>query len=149
MMLARMPYLIDGDNLLGTWRGRERTPLERRGLATELARFGARLRRRVVVVFDGTARDGLQFGADVHFAGPTHTADQRILELLRREEHPKGWTVVTSDRSLGDRCRWLGARVERSDLFRKRLSAQGTGEKPERETELDYWLEQFDDEGGA
>lgn len=142
-----MPFLVDGDNLLGTWPGRARSAPERRRLALELSRLEADRGRRVVVVFDGSPPEGLHFGADVHFAGPSTTADARILELLRRAADPAGWIVVTSDRSLGDRCRWLGARIERCDLFRRRLSGRGGGEKPERETDVDYWMSQFGDGG--
>jgi hypothetical protein len=50
---------------------------------------------------------------------------------------------VTSDRSLGDQCRYLGARVERCDRFRRRLVEDAAGEKPDRVEDVDYWMEQF------
>lgn len=140
-----MPFLVDGDNLLGTW-GRPRTAAERRRLAFDLARFGARVGRRVVVVFDGPEPAPGQLGPDVLFPGPGHSADDLILELLRREPDPRGFTVVTSDRSLGDRSRWLKARVERSDRFRRRLAPADSPDKPDRESDVGYWLERF---GGA
>jgi hypothetical protein len=138
-----MPFLVDGDNLLGTWPGRKRSDSERRGLAMELGRFAMRQRRRVVTVFDGTPPPASAFGSDVHFSGPGRTADEVILELLRRQRDRRGWIVVTSDRSLGDQCRYLDARVERSDRFRKRLAGAAAAEKPERENDIDFWLEQF------
>jgi predicted RNA-binding protein with PIN domain len=138
-----MPIIVDGDNLLGTWPGRGRSDSERHRLAAQLSRFAARERRRVVAVFDGSGPPGLSFGSDVHFSGAGRTADRLILEFLEREQDRRGWTVVTSDRSLGDRCRHLGARPERCDLFRRRLAREAEPEKPEREEELDYWLEQF------
>lgn len=138
-----MPYLIDGDNLLGTWPGRKRSDAERRSLAMELARFGVKQRRQVVTVFDGSPAPGHAYGSGVHFSGPGRTADDMILELLRRERDRRGWIVVTSDRSLGDQCRYLQARVERSDRFRGRLGQGSDGEKPDSESEIDYWLEQF------
>ena len=141
-----MPIIVDGDNLLGTWPGRSRSDAERRRLAMQLHRLATRERRRVVTVFDGTAPPGSSHGADVYFSGVGRTADQVILELLRREEDRRGWIVVTSDRSLGDQCRYLGARPERCDLFRRRLAEKGDGEKPEREEDLEYWLEQFGEE---
>jgi predicted RNA-binding protein with PIN domain len=144
-----MPYLVDGDNLLGAWPGRRRSDPERRGLVFELDRFGRAAGRRVVVVFDGPAPPGLLLGPDVHFAGSGRTADEVILERLRAVADRAGWIVVTSDRSLGDQCRWLGARVERSHAFRKRLAGGATGEKPEREEEVERWLEVFGaDDGG-
>lgn len=142
-----MPIIVDGDNLLGTWPERKRSDAERRRLAMQLSRWAAREGRSVVTVFDGSGPPGTSFGSDVHFSGPGRTADQLILDLLRREEDRRGWIVVTSDRALGDQSRHLGARPERCDLFRRRL-ARGTGrEKPEREEDLDYWLERFGGDG--
>jgi predicted RNA-binding protein with PIN domain len=138
-----VPFLIDGDNLLGSWPGRRRSDAERRKLAVELGRMALTERRRIITVFDGRPQPATSYGADVHFSGPGRSADSLILDLLRREEDRRGWIVVTSDRSLGDQCRYLEARVERCDLFRKRLSGRGESEKPEREEELEYWLEQF------
>jgi predicted RNA-binding protein with PIN domain len=138
-----MPFLVDGDNLLGTWPDRRRSDADRRRLAFELDRFATRQRRRVVVVFDGVAPPGQVLGPDVHFAGRSRSADEVILEMLRREEDPRGWLVVTSDRSLGDQCRYMRARIERSDRFRRRLSNAIVDEKPETEDDIAYWLEQF------
>jgi predicted RNA-binding protein with PIN domain len=138
-----MPFLIDGDNLLGTWPGRKRSDAERRRLAMELGRFGTRQRRQVVTVFDGTPPPGSSFGSGVHFSGRGRTADQLILELLEQQQDRRGWIVVTSDRSLGDQCRYREARVERSDRFRMRMTRECGPEKPERENDVDYWLDQF------
>jgi predicted RNA-binding protein with PIN domain len=138
-----VPLLVDGDNLLGTWPGRKRSDAERRSLAFELSRFAQRTRRRVRVVFDGTGPPGEGPGTDVKFAGPSSTADDLILAFLRQQSDPRGWTVVTSDRSLGDQCRYLKATVLRSDRFRKQLTADPATEKPERESDVAYWLDQF------
>jgi predicted RNA-binding protein with PIN domain len=141
-----MPYLVDGDNLLGTWPGRKRSDAERRSLAIDLQRLAHRWRRRVTVVFDGTAPTAESAGAGVRFAGPGQTADEVILTLLRTQLDRGGWLVVTSDRSLGDQCRYLGARIERCDRFRKRMREVDDREKPEREDDVDFWLERFGDE---
>ena len=136
-----MPYLIDGDNLLGTWRGRDRSHGDRRALAHELDRAALRMRRRVVTVFDGPEIPSC--GAGVHFAGRGRSADELILSILGEQNHRRGWIVVTSDRSLGDRCRHLGARVERCDRFRRRLEAEPAAEKPQSVDDLDLWLRRF------
>jgi hypothetical protein len=138
-----MPYLVDGDNLLGTWPDRKRSDADRRSLAFELGRFATRWRRRIVVVFDGTEPPGGRLGADVHFSGRGRTADDVILDYLRGVGDRRGWIVVTSDRSLGDQCRYLEARIERCDRFRKRLTEPAGDEKPVREADVEYWLEQF------
>ena len=137
-----MPLLVDGDNLLGTWSGRKRSNAERHRLATELPRqVGGR--KKLVVVFDGTPAPGLHFGAHVRFSGAGRKGDEVILELLRAQQDRRGWIVVTSDRSLGDQCRWLGARVERCDLFRRRLRDHVSAEKPDHEEDVAFWLEEF------
>ena len=140
-----MPFLIDGDNLLGTWPGRRRSDPERRELALQLARWAARERRRVMTVFDGTAPPGSSFGAGTLFSGAGRTADDRILDFLRQQSQRSQWVVVTSDRSLGDQCRHLDARIERCDRFRRRLrsAAACEDEKPKAGVDVDYWLEQF------
>ena len=141
-----MPILIDGDNLLGTWRGRDRGAGAKRHLSFELARYARQARRRCLTVFDGVAPSGLGFGGETRFSGRGRSADEWILDFLRAEAEPQGWRVITSDRSLGDRCRHLRAQVERSDLFRKRLRAEPADEKPEPGADMDYWLEQFGEE---
>ena len=65
-----MPFLVDGDNLLGTWPGRRRSDAERRQLAMELGRMAARERRRIVTIFDGPPQPATSYGTDVHFSGP-------------------------------------------------------------------------------
>ena len=49
-----MPFLVDGDNLLGT-SGRARSDIEKNRLAAELLRFARSRGRRLTVVFDGPA----------------------------------------------------------------------------------------------
>lgn len=140
-----MPWLVDGDNLLGCWPGRRRSEAERRALTAELRRFARRTRRRVIVVFDGEPPEGYRAGPDVKYAGARKSADDVILSLLSAERDRRGWTVVTSDRPLGDRCRWLGARVERSHAFRPRLDAEPEGDKPRAEDNVAYWEDIFAD----
>jgi predicted RNA-binding protein with PIN domain len=116
-----MPRVIDGDNLLGTWPGRKRADADKRALAREVDGLRRLEKHRVVVVFDGTPPPGVSCGADVLFSGPGRKADALILELIRQEQDPRGWTVVTNDRSLADQCRFLGASIEPVKSFRERL----------------------------
>ena len=142
-----MPFLIDGDNLLGTWK-RERSDDERRSLAMTIARLASRTDKRMLCVFDGSPDPAVgAFGNSARFSGRGKTADDVILELLERQADRRGWVVITDDRPLGDRSRWLGARVERCNVFRQRLvedDDDGKPETPQTEAELEYWLEQFD-----
>jgi predicted RNA-binding protein with PIN domain len=138
-----VPRLIDGDNLLGTWPGRTRGDADKRALVREVDALKRYEKRRLVLVFDGSAPPGVSYGPDVHFSGIGRKADALILELLRRENDKRGWTVVTNDRSLADQCRYLGARVEGVKGFRERLGRDPAGEKPEGTGDLSYWLDQF------
>ncbi|HEX6852656.1 MAG TPA: hypothetical protein VF139_14765 [Candidatus Polarisedimenticolaceae bacterium] len=137
-----MPVLVDGDNLLGTWPGRTRSDAEKRALARECLALARRESREVLVVFDGREPVPAPPG-EVRFAGAGRSADDLILEQLRRAKDPAGYTVVTNDRSLGDQARWLKARVERCDRFRLRLGAAPEAEKPEPSADFGYWWEQF------
>ncbi len=141
-----MPRLVDGDNLLGSWPGRSRSDSERRALAREIAALARDRRRRIVLVFDGVAPPGLHLGPDVLFSGQGRRADDVVLDLLRREGDPRGWTVVTNDRSLADQCRYLGASVERCDTFRSQLTSVSTAEKPDKPGDISEWLEIFHDD---
>jgi len=102
-----MPRVIDGDNLLGTWPGRSRSDADKRALVREVDGLMRREKRRIVVVFDGTPPPGVSYGSDVFFSGQGRKADAVILDLLRRESDPRGWTVVTNDRSLADQSRFV------------------------------------------
>ncbi|MDH3785462.1 MAG: NYN domain-containing protein, partial [Acidobacteriota bacterium] len=94
-----MPWVFDGDNLLGTWPGRKRDDRGRRSIAGELRRFGAVSKRRIFIVFDGSPRNRESFGRCVHFPAAGESADDWILAHLRKQDEVAGWTVVTSDRS--------------------------------------------------
>lgn len=102
----------------------------------------------MILVFDGPAPPVPFPSHDAVFSGPGRSADAVIVERLRSQPDPRGWTVVTSDRSLGDQCRWIGARIERSDRFRPRLGSGPGGEKPEDPVDVGDWLEWFGVEDG-
>lgn len=138
-----MPRIIDGDNVLGTWPGRRRSDAERRELARTVGRWAHHERRRFVLVYDGVAPPVPPPVHDVHYSGGGKTADDWIIEFIRGKSGPRDWIVVTNDRSLGDQCRHLGARVERSEQFRARITKERGGEKPDGPVDVDEWLEIF------
>jgi len=117
-----LPRVIDGDNLLGTWPGRSRADTDKDALAREVDGLRREEGQRVILVFDGPPLPCVSYGPDVHFSGTGRTADVVILDLLREAGDASGWTVVTNDRSLADRCRGLGADIEAPRDFRVRLA---------------------------
>ncbi len=137
-----MPRVVDGDNLLGGWPGRSRAEADKRRLSHELARLARQEGREILLVFDGPEPMGVAFGGRTRFAGQGQSADAMILAHLRQQRDPRGWIVVTDDKSLGDQARWVGARVERCQMLRDRLG-QGGEEKPGGQDDLDYWKDVF------
>jgi predicted RNA-binding protein with PIN domain len=111
---------------------------------------------QATLVFDGRAAEGPLAASQpqrvrVLFSG-ARSADDLILRLLADSKAPRDFTVVTSDKSLGDRARHRGAKLERAHEFAKRLDRApkhppAGGSKPtQRETpaEIEAWLNVFD-----
>lgn len=134
-----MPWIVDGDNLLGAKRDDE----AKRELARRIERYRVRTGRRILLVFDGPAPP-IALPGEVEFSGPGRRADDRILHAVAGDPDRRGVTVVTDDRSLGDRCRALGARVARGGALRGELSPGGAeDEKPDPRNDLAHWERVF------
>ena len=121
---------------------RTRSETDKRRLSQEIARLARKEGRDILLVFDGSQPLGIAFGGTTRFAGQGQSADALILGHLRAQQDPRGWIVVTDDRSLGDQARWVGARVERCQTLRDRLS-EGGEEKPSGGDDLEYWKDVF------
>jgi len=144
---------VDGHNLIG------RTPglsLEREeeGREQVLRRLAAQAGKgRVIVVFDGdrpgAARQERFGSVEVVYAPRGRTADDELLSRLT-SSGSRDATVVTSDRELAQRARWLGARVLSCEDFLRRqrpvrggAATQGEPEPPVPEEEVEAWLRAF------
>ena len=149
-----MPYLIDGNNLLGSWGG-PRPPDDRRGeVVRRVAAFCRAKGARATIVFDGhPLRDDMaaqDLGPVSLRVPPAGTdADTVIRELVERAARPAELIVVTSDKALYSYVKTRGATVMRAHewnaLDRQRApagSADGA-EKPEREDDIEGWLRRF------
>lgn len=155
-----MPYFIDGHNLLGQTPGLSLKSLDdRRRLVALLSAFCRERRCRMTVFFDGEAPGGWPSdshlgGVRVLHSGRGRSADDAILEMIRKSRVPADVTLVTSDRALYERGRHLGAKGILGHAFRE-MMARGAGrragvsDKPEKPTtdEVDYFLKLFG--GGA
>jgi predicted RNA-binding protein with PIN domain len=149
-----MPYLIDGNNLLGSWGG-PRGDDDRRGeVVRRVASFCRARGARATVVFDGgPLRPDLETQdlgpLTVRVPPPGQDADTVIRELVERAARPAELIVVTSDKALYSYVKTLGASVLRAhewnELARQARLPRGedSGEKPEREDDVEGWLRRF------
>jgi len=150
-----MPYLIDGNNLLGSWGGPSDGDDRRSEVVRRVARFCRARNVRATVVFDGhplrpdmAQQDLGPVSLRVPPAG--QDADSVIRELLDRAPRPGEIIVVTSDKAVYSYAKTIGASVLRAhewNLLERRIgSASGEdakGEKPEHETDVEGWLKKF------
>ena len=158
-----MPYLIDGNNLLGSWGGPAVPGDGRVEVLRRVAEFCRRKGARAVLVFDGAPfrpdLDAQQLGAvSLRFPAPGRDADALVREIVDRAVRPGELIVVTSDKPLYSYARTRGARVLRANEWNalaregdvppratKGRSSAGS-EKPERETDVEGWLKTFSGE---
>lgn len=160
-----MSYLIDGHNLIGKLPDLSLSdPDDEQQLIERLHVYAQRIRRRLAVVFDPGAgyvppHRSPYVDVKVSYAKRGRTADQVILNRVRRTRNPREITVVTSDRELAGRAQAEGATVMSAEEFVRLLQpAEPTREEEEMEAEaranvavssdeVDEWLRIFGDEG--
>jgi predicted RNA-binding protein with PIN domain len=147
-----MPYLIDGNNLLGSWGGPSRGDDRRDDVVRRVAAFCRARNVKAILVFDGHP---LRAGMASQDLGPVsirvppqgEDADSLIRELLERASRAADFIVVTSDKALGAAARELGASILRAHewnaLDRKLARPVESGEKPEHEDDVAGWLKTF------
>lgn len=115
-----------------------------------------RVRRcTATLYFDGAPLDGwrgttILGPVRVLHSGGRRSADDAILSMIAARRSQGSLRVVTSDRSLSDRCRHLGAATATVREFRAALSeaairAERGAEKPERvdPAEVAWYMELF------
>lgn len=156
-----MPYLIDGNNLLGSWGGPAPGQDRRGEVVRRVAAFCRARGARATLVFDGAPLRG-EFPAQdlgpvaVRVPAPGSDADTVIRELVDAAPAPRDFVVVTSDKALYSYARTRGARVLRAHEWNAlergaQAAAAGPGrrgpgppsEKPDREDDVSGWLERF------
>jgi predicted RNA-binding protein with PIN domain len=150
-----MPYLIDGNNLLGSWGG---PPAGGDGRAEVVRRVAAFCRARGVratIVFDGhplRPEMAAQELGPVSLRVPEEgrDADSLIRQIVEMAARPAELIVVTSDKALYSYVKTLGAAVLRAHewnaLERRVVPGRKPGpssEKPDREDDVEGWLKRF------
>lgn len=121
-----MRWIVDAMNVIGTrpdgwWKDRHGAMVR---LVDELERWVGAEGEDVTVVFERPPSPPISSPvveiAHADRPGP-NSADGEIVRLLREEPDREHTRVVTSDRALADQVRMLGATVEPSRSFRRRL----------------------------
>jgi len=150
-----VPYVIDGNNLLGSWGGPLPGDDRRHEVARRVASFCRARGARALLVFDGGP---LRFDMPAQELGPVslrvprpgEDADTVIRSLVDGAPQPRDLVVVTSDKALYSYARTRGARVLRAHEWNalaraktKNGATSSTGEKPEREDDVEGWLRLF------
>ena len=155
-----MPYVIDGNNLVGCAPDISLDDPQAGAKIVTIARnFQENKKCSVIVVFDGRPRNGmrreeLSARFTVMYPREGSSADEEIREILSGFNYFKDVVLVTSDRKLKDFAREKGAKTINSIEFYfelKRLSLI-SGVKEENlkrintelsDREVDQWLKIF------
>jgi predicted RNA-binding protein with PIN domain len=149
-----VPYVIDGNNLLGSWGGPRPGEDRRAEVVRRVAAFCRARGARARIVFDGQP---LRADLEAQELGPVslrvpavgETADDVIKRMVDQSARPADLIVVTSDKPLYSYCRTRGAAVLRvhewNSLARQASPAASAADegKPEHEPDVEGWLKLF------
>ena len=143
-------YWVDGYNVLLRLRlGEERSLEERRA---ELVARAAAAGIEAWIAFDSREvvhglRSSLPRRVSVTFAPAGTTADELILDKVRRAPDLARVIVVSDDREVADGARLMGARTMATTTFGRMLKPAPTGaptkERPLSQTEVQDWMKWF------
>jgi hypothetical protein len=146
-----MPYLLDGNNLIGLVRGTPRPGAgDRQALVAELAERLRKTRARAVLFFDGPAGERpLSLGSLNVRVPSSGSADDAIVREVERARAPAEMVVVTADRGLARRVRDAGGSTCEPSRFFDRF---GRGADPppsagaDAQVDVEEWTRYFEDE---
>ncbi len=168
-----MPYLIDGNNLLGSWGGPAVPGDGRSEVVRRVCEFCRAKGASATIVFDGSPfrpelGSGQDFGrVSLRFPAQGRDADSVIREIIDGAARPGDILLVSSDKALYSYARTRGASALRAhewnalargaNLPGRRVSARGSrpiggpasgegSDKPDRETDIEGWLKRFSGE---
>ena len=124
-----MRWMVDAMNVIGTrpdgwWKDRHAAMVR---LVDQLERWAASTGDDVTVVFEREPSPPIESPVvEVTWAprpGP-NAADGELIRRLREDPDPAQITVVTSDHALADQARFLKARVEPAEAFRRKIETE-------------------------
>jgi len=144
-----VPYLLDGNNLIGLVRRTARPgPEDRRALVAEIAERLRRTRARATIFFDGPRGERTtSLGALTVRVADGESADDAIVRAVAASRAPRETIVVTADRGLALRVRDAGGQVLGPDAFFARFGgAADAGPDRAPTVDVEEWSRYFADE---
>jgi predicted RNA-binding protein with PIN domain len=151
-----MPYLIDGNNLIGAIKELDiNDPAGREKMTEMLMKYHRVKNNTIKVVYDGPPPPGLlaetHYGSiTIRYAGPDYDADTVIKREVDRSKSPESIIVVSNDKQVYSYCKWAGAKALRVNQFYddlvKVLEKAGMDPRKFKElskNEVDDWMEYF------
>ncbi|MCK4762256.1 MAG: NYN domain-containing protein [Candidatus Aminicenantes bacterium] len=157
-----MPYIIDGNNLIGSSPDISlEDPNSRQKIVDIIRKFQENKKTSVIVVFDGepdyySHHQVLTNKLTIIYPRFGGTADDEIKKILNRYTYFRDVVLVSSDRELKDFAKNKGAKTINSTEFHFELKrsyrAQGKKENTDKrintrlsKNEVDQWLKVFED----
>jgi predicted RNA-binding protein with PIN domain len=158
-----MPYIIDGNNLIGCAPDFSLADPESRGKMVSIIRkFQESKNTKITVVFDGEPqgselRNPINFKLTVVYPRYGLSADDEIKKILENYRHAKETVLVTTDRELKSFAKEKGVRTMNSIEFyfilKKTFVSQGRKEETLKrvntrvsKNEVEQWLKIFNSE---
>jgi predicted RNA-binding protein with PIN domain len=157
-----MPYIIDGNNLIGSAPDFSLGDPEARGkMVAIIKKFQESKNARITVVFDGEPQGSERLNpinAKMSVVYPRYglSADDEIKKILEGYRHVKETVLVSTDRELKAFAKELGARTVNSIEFYYLLKKNSLSHGKREETlkrvnarvspvEVEQWLKIFND----
>jgi predicted RNA-binding protein with PIN domain len=145
-----MPYLFDGNNLIGQSAAMAKADKQtRRAFLSALSAYRKSRGGKFLVYFDGDDphHTATPPGVAVRYSAPEST-DAAILRRLREIQHPSEFIVITNDRELMTRCRNAGASTLDWGQFISKMKSQPTAQPLttkdiQERVDVDDWMKYF------
>ena len=147
-MRSSVPYLVDGNNVVGAERRGAASDDGRDALVREIANRLRATQARVVLFFDGRGNSASLGSLSVRYSGAS-TADDAIVHEVERSSRPQEMIVVTADQGLARRTRDGGGRTISPAEFWKKFGAPtrpAAVPAAEGRVDVDDWMKWLSDD---
>ncbi|RAP31653.1 hypothetical protein DID78_00705 [Candidatus Marinamargulisbacteria bacterium SCGC AG-343-D04] len=150
-----MNYIIDGYNLIGKITSITfKDPEKENKCISFIEKFNTQKKQKFTIVFDGKGPQNTypsyqyQGKTSVIFTDNEESADDFIIRKIEKAAHPSNYCVVSSDHAILLAAKKLKIKRLTSEEFLKQLLHREEREEEKvdmKETNIDYWLEKFND----